>query len=1109
MSAGEDSTDRSDPAPAPRRRVRHRPWWVAPVERTAALILLVAVIVFAGLALTGQTIPVPRTIVDRIETRANAALAGQARVSLGGAEAIVDADWVPRVKLVDVQLFSARGAKLADLPDVRASFSGRSLMRGQVELRSVSVTGARVALNRRPDGSLSFAPETDLSGPAARRLASVGDVLDAVEGGFAVPALAGIRRIDVTGLGVRFADARTDQVWTIADGNLRLEQNPEAISIGVEFSLASDQSEGFGTAKVDFVTYKATPEARIVAELQRIPSRDLSAQSAALAWLGALDAPISGTLRSGVEPDGQLAELQATLDLGRGALQPTPDTDAVPFDSASLGLSYDPAAQQLDFRTIRLDSPALRMDATARAWLKDVQDGLPNALVAQIAISELKADPAGLFEKPVTFSQGAVDLKLTLDPFRVTLGQLVLSEGGRRISASGRFDAVPKGWSVALDLGIDAIASERLLALWPLSAVPKTRAWLQDNVATAELFDVTGALRLTPETEPRLSLGYEFRDADVRFLRSLPPIRQGAGYATIEGNTYTLVLDRGHITAPLGGDLDMAGSVLRVPDLRIKPAPADLTLRTDSSVTAALSILDQPPFGFLTKAGRAVDIAEGRAKVEAALRLVLANKLKTDDVTYRVSADLTGIRSDRIVPGRPMVAERLQLTATRAGMRIEGPGTLSGIPFTALWRQDFGPENRGKSRVVGQVDLSPEFLDAFGIALPKGSVRGTGRADLVLDVAAGSPVAFRLTSDLAGIGLSIPGLAWTKPAKGKGRLEVEGTLGKPPNVERITLTAPGLDAEGTVTLRKDGSLDAARFASFDLGWFKGGVTLTGQGKGSTPRLSIDSGTADLRRAAFAPGPKGSADLPIAASLDRLTVSEGIALNGFLGDFSTKGGFNGRFTGSVNGAAPVAGTVAPLSNGTGVRISAKDAGAVMRAAGIFMRGRGGALDMTLRPRKAAGVYDGDLTIRNIRVVDAPVLAELLGAVSVIGLLEQLNGSGILFGDVQGKFLLTPDAVEISEGSAIGASLGVSGQGVYRSDTKTVDLQGTVSPIYLLNGIGTIFSKSREGLFGFNYRLQGPADGPTVSVNPLSILTPGMFREIFRSAPPKLKPGEPSQ
>ena len=130
-----------------------------------------------------------------------------------------------------------------------------------------------------------------------------------------------------------------------------------------------------------------------------------------------------------------------------------------------------------------------------------------------------------------------------------------------------------------------------------------------------------------------------------------------------------------------------------------------------------------------------------------------------------------------------------------------------------------------------------------------------------------------------------------------------------------------------------------------------------------------------------------------------------------------------------------------------------------------------------------------------------LAELLGAISVVGLLEQLNGWGLLFGKVQADFRVVPGAIEVSRGSAVGASLGVSGEGVYRTETTEIDMQGTISPIYLLNGIGQIFSRRGEGLFGFNYRLTGPASAIRVSVNPLSILTPGMFREIFRADPPR--------
>jgi hypothetical protein len=50
---------------------------------------------------------------------------------------------------------------------------------------------------------------------------------------------------------------------------------------------------------------------------------------------------------------------------------------------------------------------------------------------------------------------------------------------------------------------------------------------------------------------------------------------------------------------------------------------------------------------------------------------------------------------------------------------------------------------------------------------------------------------------------------------------------------------------------------------------------------------------------------------------------------------------------------------------------------------------------------------------------------------------------------------------------------------------------------------VLTRRGEGLFGFNYRLRGTADDPQVSVNPLSILTPGMFRDIFRRPPPVLE------
>jgi hypothetical protein len=56
--------------------------------------------------------------------------------------------------------------------------------------------------------------------------------------------------------------------------------------------------------------------------------------------------------------------------------------------------------------------------------------------------------------------------------------------------------------------------------------------------------------------------------------------------------------------------------------------------------------------------------------------------------------------------------------------------------------------------------------------------------------------------------------------------------------------------------------------------------------------------------------------------------------------------------------------------------------------------------------------------------------------------------------------------------------------------------------LVNSIGSFLTRRGEGLIGFNFNIGGTSDAPQVAVNPLSALTPGMFREIFRRPAPEL-------
>ncbi|MEN9060057.1 AsmA-like C-terminal region-containing protein [Ponticoccus litoralis] len=115
---------------------------------------------------------------------------------------------------------------------------------------------------------------------------------------------------------------------------------------------------------------------------------------------------------------------------------------------------------------------------------------------------------------------------------------------------------------------------------------------------------------------------------------------------------------------------------------------------------------------------------------------------------------------------------------------------------------------------------------------------------------------------------------------------------------------------------------------------------------------------------------------------------------------------------------------------------------------------------------------------------------------------MNGPGIFFSEVEARFRLSPSRVVVSRSSAVGPSMGISLDGYYDLAARQMDMQGVLSPIYIVNGIGRIFSRKGEGLIGFNFNLRGAVDAPRVAVNPLSVFTPGMFRDIFRRPPPEL-------
>ncbi len=1108
--------------PQPRRGRLARTGGRALFRAGLGLALVLLVLAAAGYLMSGRPVALPLWAVAEAERRATGALGGRVLVALGGVELTMDGARMPWLRLSDVRLTDPAGAPLARLPEIRLGFAPGALMQARLRPAVLRLSGAQLLLRREADGAfgLSFG-----EGPGGGAPASMAEVLDRLEEVLALPVLEGLDRVEAEGVMLRLDDRRVRRVWTVGDGRIVLVAREDDVAMELGFGLLGGDGMP-ARAELTFVTARGGAESRLSARVDHVPAADIAAQSPVLGWLGVLDAPISGELRARFDAAGEVAAIEGALGLGAGALSPVEGARPIAFDRAGIAFAYDPGAARIAFSDISVDSPSLRLTATGHTDLTEMEGGLPGAFVSQIRFTEARLDPEGVFAEPARFSEGAIDLRLRLDPFSVTIGQLMLRDDGRRLVASGGVEAGAAGWTVTMDAALDTIRPDRLLAMWPPGLAPRTRLWLVQNVQEGLLFDVQAALRIRPGQEPRIALGWEFENAEVRFLNSLPPIRGGYGRSGLEGQTYTLVLDRGHVEPEAGGRVEVRDSLFRVPDITKRPPEAEIVLQASGSVEAALSLLDRPPFSLLSRAGLPVDLAEGRAEARAEINLPLMPRPPLDRIRYRVNGVLTEVTSDRIAPGRRIGAERLVLEADPSGVSISGPGRIGAVRFDAAWRQEFlihpgrvvpvamaadthGPpmppaiESAG-SRVEGEVELSPAFMAEFLPALPEGSAGGAGRAAFEIALARGEPPEFRLRSDLHGLSLRIPQLGWSLPAATTGRLEATGRLSSPPVLDGLVLEAPGLAARGTMQM--EGAGGTLRLSEVRLGqWFRGTAEIAAR-PGAPADISVTGGTADLRElpagglggGGGGAGPAAAAG--VAVTLDRLDVTGNIHLTGVRGSFAAgAGGLNGRFTGRVGGAAPVTGQIEPTASGSAFRITAQDAGAVFRAAGIFERAHGGSMDLVLLPAGARGHYDGQISLRDMRVRNLPVLAELLNAISIVGLLEQLNSSGLLFAEAGARLRLTPEAITIREGAATGASVGVSLEGSYDMRSRAMDLRGVISPIYLINSIGALISRPGEGLFGFNFRIHGPADRVQVSINPLSVLAPGFLRDIFRGSP----------
>jgi hypothetical protein len=180
------------------------------------------------------------------------------------------------------------------------------------------------------------------------------------------------------------------------------------------------------------------------------------------------------------------------------------------------------------------------------------------------------------------------------------------------------------------------------------------------------------------------------------------------------------------------------------------------------------------------------------------------------------------------------------------------------------------------------------------------------------------------------------------------------------------------------------------------------------------------------------------------------------------------------------------------------LETNDAGAFLRFTDTYSKVVGGQLELAMDPPTVEpSAKEGLINVRDFSVKGEGALDRLAAGGGPAG-----PQSGIAFTRLRAEFTRQNGQLTIREGVLKGLTIGGTIEGSIDYPGNQVRMSGTFVPIYGLNNmlgqipvVGLFFGGSNEGLFGVTYEVVGTPDKPTLRVNPISAIFPGVSRKIM--------------
>jgi hypothetical protein len=798
----------------------------------------------------------------------------------------------------------------------------------------------------------------------------------------------------------------------------------------------------------------------------------------------------------GIVSEIRSSTLQASYNFGRGSIE---------LASTTLGLGHS---------TFPFTGGLIDLDR--------VSGKADKGFAVDLLFRDAIADPLDTNEQPIRF-----DAKVN-GHFLPATGDLLFDElavssekGALAGSLALRFgDKTPE---VSFVMIADRLESAAVKQFWPYWMAKTARSWVARNIyggtvanGRIELFLPAGRI---PSDGSKLELrgdslkiDFDIEGARMNIAGEIPPLRDTSGHFKLRGEKTEIAISGGAAYFPSGRSVMLKGGTFVLPDGHMKPLMAEMDIDVAGSADAIAELVTYKPIRALPATGFSPEDFTGpvTANVKATFGVIAAHN--PPPPIWSASLLLDGVDLKKPVAGRAItdVDGTLEIDPKRADLKgtaklddvqlnielVEPVGAGSGVTrITSIFGTLSNAERRkilpGFENVVdGPVKIRVEQKD-----------KGTQNVE----------------ADVGGAAVSIPWLGWTKGAGvgAKVTFVVENKDGLT-SVSDFKVDGDGFGAAGALQFRGS-SLDTARLSnvrlsaddrfSLSIERKKSGYDVVAEGDAADIRPVL----ARLKTAQNRGGGGNQTDATIRANLGRVTGFNGEALTNVNLRYSTAGNRISALdlTAVAGGGSPVVAKLAKDGGADIIVLTSGDAGAVARFADVYSHLRGGLLNVRLREGATQG-WRGSVDVRKFSLVGEERLRSLVSTPTGEGgrslnqaVRRDIDVSSVRFERGFASLSASGGTLQVENGVVRGDTVGATFQGTIRDANGNIDMTGTFMPAYGLNRlfaelplIGIILGNGRDrGLIGITFKLSGAFDKPRLAINPLSIIAPGVFRNIF--------------